>query len=507
MKIRILLWIVSIVLIPQVGTGQTNPDSLRSGQKTLADFEQQQKQLLQDFSQAQKTAKETFEQHRWQAAAEYAEAMRQAWEEFEIHAAVKVPGRPKPPHPIVRPDDAPPAPTRPISPIKGITPLSPAPIPEPKPLDLKKPQNVSLPEVKFNFYHTPCAVHWDSKWRFSLPDVSENAVADVWAKLSTLPLDVTLYDLADLQDRLQLNDWGYIDLVRQFTHRLWGKNSSEAVLLQAYLLTQSGINVKMARGNNHLALLVPFEETIYNKRYFSLDGQLYTILTSDSSCHNWHIFNKEFPGTRKTSLAQYSCPNLVYTPVDSKKFSSKGYPELQVFLSPNKNLIDYYQACPLTPHWDCYAKASLSDELKESLYPTLRKEIAGKSQIEAVSMLLNFVQTAFDYKTDGDQFGYERPLFGDEIFYYPYSDCEDRSILFSILVRELLGLQVLLTYYDNPGHLATAVKFTQEGASGYYFDLEDGHYTICDPTYIWASPGECMSDFVDVAPRRIIRLE
>lgn len=483
-----------------------NPDSLRSGQKTLADFEQQQKQLLQDFNQAQKTAQTTFEQHRKQAAAEYAEAMRQAWEKFEIHAAIPGPAHPKPPRPIVRPDDAPPVPTRPI-PLQDVVPLAPRPIPVSKPADLKKPRAVSLPEVKFEFYRTPCAVHWDNQWRFALPDASENAVADVWAKLATLPLEVVLYELADLQERLQLNDWGYIDLIKQFTGRLWRPNASEAVLLQAYLLTQSGINVKLARGNSRIFMLIPFEETIYQKRYFTLDGQRYTVLETDTSCHAWHIFNKEFPGTRKTSLVQHVCPNLVYTPVDAKEFSSKRYPELQAVISPNQNLIDYYQGCPLTFHWDCYVKASLSDELKERLYPTLRRNIAGKSQVEAVSMLLNFVQTAFDYKTDGDQFGYERPLFGDETFYYPYSDCEDRSILFSILVRELLGLQVLLTYYDNPGHLSTAVKFTQEKASGYYFDLEDGHYTICDPTYIWASPGECMPKFVDVAPQRIIRIE
>ena len=49
--------------------------------------------------------------------------------------------------------------------------------------------------------------------------------------------------------------------------------------------------------------------------------------------------------------------------------------------------------------------------------------IQGKKQSEAANILINFVQTAFDYKTDGDQFGYEKPFFVDELFYYPYSDC------------------------------------------------------------------------------------
>jgi len=73
--------------------------------------------------------------------------------------------------------------------------------------------------------------------------------------------------------------------------------------------------------------------------------------------------------------------------------------------------------------------------------------------------LINFVQTAFDYKTDGDQFGYEKPFFVDELFYYPYSDCEDRAVLYSYLVRTLMGLDVVLLEYPN--HMATAVCFDE----------------------------------------------
>ena len=116
-------------------------------------------------------------------------------------------------------------------------------------------------------------------------------------------------------------------------------------------------------------------------------------------------------------------------------------------------------------------------------------------------MLINFVQTAFNYKTDGDQFGYERPLFGDETLYYPYSDCEDRSILYSILVRELLGLEAVLLYY--PGHLATAVAFPNNQSFGYHFTWKNKVFTICDPTYIGADIGECMPQFRTTSPEVI----
>jgi uncharacterized caspase-like protein len=70
--------------------------------------------------------------------------------------------------------------------------------------------------------------------------------------------------------------------------------------------------------------------------------------------------------------------------------------------------------------------------------------------------------------------------------YYPYADCEDRSILFSRLVRDLLGLDVVLVYY--PGHLATAVHFAQEVA-GDYLQCKGKRYVVCDPTYVGAPVG------------------
>ena len=85
--------------------------------------------------------------------------------------------------------------------------------------------------------------------------------------------------------------------------------------------------------------------------------------------------------------------------------------------------------------------------------------------------------------------GGDRAFFATETLYYPYCDCEDRSILFSRLVRDLVGLPVALLYY--PGHLATAVAF-QDDVRGDCVMIRDKKYTVCDPTYIGAFVGETM---------------
>ena len=124
------------------------------------------------------------------------------------------------------------------------------------------------------------------------------------------------------------------------------------------------------------------------------------------------------------------------------------------------------------------------------------------NELDAVNRLLNFVQTAFVYEYDDKVWGHDRAFFADETLYYPYCDCEDRSILFSRIVRDLLGLEVVLIYY--PGHLATAVKFNQQ-VSGDYIQMNGKRYVVCDPTFIGAPVGATMTN-MDNSKAKVILL-
>lgn len=179
-------------------------------------------------------------------------------------------------------------------------------------------------------------------------------------------------------------------------------------------------------------------------------------------------------------------------------------------MNVNKNLLDFYDTYPASEigdnfmtRWAMYANTPLETETKERLYPALHAKIEGLTKLEATERLLNFVQTAFVYEYDKKVWGHDRAFFAEETLYYPYCDCEDRSILFSRLMRDLLGLKVILVYY--PGHLATAVCFTEE-VKGDYIILNEMRYVICDPTFIGASVG-CTMTGMDNRAARVILLE
>ena len=88
----------------------------------------------------------------------------------------------------------------------------------------------------------------------------------------------------------------------------------------------------------------------------------------------------------------------------------------------------------------------------------------------------------------------------DETLFYPYSDCEDRSILFAFLVKNLTGLKVVALHYPN--HIATAVRFN-DNIEGDHIVYRGQKYLISDPTFINADIGMVMPKFKGVKPQVI----
>lgn len=335
--------------------------------------------------------------------------------------------------------------------------------------------------------------------RFTLSGIDENSVADGWQVLSKDMYLPVIARCLDYRDRLRLCDWGYVRFVEQMATVFFPKERlNEARLMQMYILTQSGYKVRMARVNNRLALLLPSKETIYKYSYLELDGIHYYIIDTLPKSARLNVFNREFPGERYFSLRIPQQPALPVRSSVSRHLTSKHDAGMAADVAVNDNLIAFYNDYPLNSCWDIYANASLGAQTKVQLYPVLKRSMAGKSATEAANMLLHFVQTAFEYATDDEQFGTERPLFADETLFYPYSDCEDRAILYTVLVRELLGLDVVLLHY--PGHLATAVCFDTD-VYGDYLTVDGKRYTVCDPTYINADIGQTMPQYKNTAAK------
>ena len=465
----------------------------------------QQRDFRKEYEAFKQRSLQQYDDFRKQANASYEKFMRDAWTKHNAQQAEPLPARPEPPKPVVKDPDAGPSNDavpvdRVIEPVKPVEPPQPAsPIPAPKP---PKPDQ---PRFAFTFYGRSCSVPLEPKHNFTLRGTDENAVADGWARLSSDDYLPVISECLALRKQLRLCDWGYVRLLERMCAAFFGSSKpNEAQLMQMYILPQSGYKVRIARTDERIVLLLASTDNIYEYPYLTINNCRYYITDASLLSRSFAVFDREFPKERFFSLRITEEPLLAEEMTKPRTLVSTRYPEMKATVAVNRHLIDFYDDYPLNDMWNNYALASLSAKAKEQLYPALKPQLAGLSATDAANKLLNFVQTAFEYQTDDVQFGEERPLFADETLYYPYCDCEDRSILYAVLVRDLLGLDVVLLHY--PEHLATAVRFEDSIIQGDYVKLNGVQYLVCDPTYIGASVGDAMPQFKRVAAN-IVRID
>ena len=369
----------------------------------------------------------------------------------------------------------------------------PAPKPAPEPIAPVQPkEEIAYERTSVNFYGTPIAIGFPTATNFQLKGIAEKDLSAAWKELSTEQYDITVSDALACRKKYALCDWGYITLLQAVTEKKYGK-TNEAVFMQAFLLSQSGYKLRLAYSDaKQLYVLIASQYNILSMSYFMIDGDKFYPLNCNTK--QLKICKAAFDKEQSISLQINKEQKLKGAYTEPRQLSSK-YGVI-ASVAVNKNNIAFYNNYPSayignnsTTRWVVYANTPLEKSIRNSLYPTLKKSIEGLDERNAVNKILNFVQTAFEYEYDDKVWGGDRVFFATETLHYPYADCEDRSILFARLVRDLIGLDVVLIYY--PGHLATAVGFTQE-VNGDYLTFKNKKYTVCDPTYIGAPVGRTM---------------
>lgn len=373
-------------------------------------------------------------------------------------------------------------------------------------------QDVSNDYMAFDVFGTRCRVRIGDNCRFSLPSVEENDVAEAITNFSQTQFDNMLYDCLKERKEHSLSDWAYYQMLLALTNHFYGEKSNEATLALAYLYSMSGYKMRLAKAGGKLYMLVASDYMMYNKYCLYIDNQWYWILDEDRNDEMSMItvteakFNNESPLSLQISAVQ----KLEENPTVERTITSTWNENFSFTIKSNKNYLDFYDTYPssyvgnnIMTRWAMYANTPLERGIREQLYPQIQEKILGMSDYDAVQKMLHWVQTGFEYKYDEEIWGQDRAFFGEESLFYPYCDCEDRSILLSHLVRDLVGLDVILVYY--PGHLAMATNF-QDDVDGDYIVLDNKKFVICDPTYIGASIGETMPG-MDNKSATVIKLQ
>ena len=407
----------------------------------------------------------------------------------------------KPATPTAKPASPTAKPTTPAA--KPATPTSPTTPPAVVPVPTAKPSapmsalyKESSEKQMINYCGQRIYVDKSLKGVCSIGNMREKAVADAYEAMCKADYKPLLADCRQLKKDLKLNDWGVFLFVRDVSNALCA-DAHASVVMQQFLLNELGYKSKMARraDRDQMLLFVATDCKMYGRPYFTKDGLNYYNLTSDETCQ-FYMCQEDSPKAKSSIDMQITnAPLLNSGMVNSVHKNGAG--TVAVSVDVPKSLMLFYKSMPQCDY-SVYVNAKVNPAVADRLLSSLAPIVEGKSETEAANLLINFVQTGFKYATDQEQFGYEKPFFVEELFYYPYCDCEDRAVLYSYLVRNLLKLDVVLL--DYPNHIATAVCFN-ENVSGDFVTVEGKKYIVCDPTYIGASIGKAMPQFKRVAAK------
>lgn len=453
------------------------------------------------FDDFQKANEKEFSDFRDKANAEYSEFLRKAWELFEGKAPVPKPEQDEPVvPPVVAPeDDKEEMEDKELSYEDVVPEVEPAPAPKPL-VPIESPPEPVEKYVTFSMYGTVYKMMFDDSTKPFLTNVNEYSIADFWNELYySESMDNLLYECFNVREKSDLCDWAFYKMTEALSRKLYPYSQDEASLLQAYLMIQSGFKLRIGYSDDdgHIHFIICPDSQIYGYPFWEMGQDCYYLLDG-SDVETMRLVAVDYESSLPMRMMITQRNILADNLSEVRHMQSDRYPDVRMDYCANLNMIAFYDEYPESmvnndsrTRWRFYAEVPAGYRFQLKLNERFVQPYSTLSELEKVERILNFVQTAFVYEYDDKIWGGDRAFFPEETLYYPYCDCEDRSILFSRMVRDAVGLDVALIYY--PGHLAAAVKFN-EPVSGDYIVVDGKRYTICDPTYINAPVGMTMPD-------------
>ena len=301
----------------------------------------------------------------------------------------------------------------------------------------------------------------------------------------------SLSDIKKITSELALNDWAEYLLVQQIAKELYQKRD-EQQLYTWIILNKLGYDVKVGLSDKHVVLLHWSKKTIYaTSRYRFGDKQYYLLSSYAMGTQQMvYTYKQKYPEADKAlDLSLKTLPNF-QEDIHSKTVSFRQFGvEYPISYTYDQNLIDFLATYPQADY-ETYFNAAFAQRTYRDIAQGMRKYIDGKKASVAINFVLNFVQKAFTYERDQEQFGREKVMFAYETLYYDKSDCEDRATLFAFLVEKLFHINVVGIKYKD--HMAIGLNIPMQGDS-VHFGVH--RYLIADPTYVDANIGQSMPKY------------
>lgn len=355
---------------------------------------------------------------------------------------------------------------------------------------------------EFEFYGLPIQV---PRVDFSITDklYSNGDYAAQWRSLQKQEVaERVLPAMKNVASDAGLNDYLLYQLVNFYVDSKFpDADATSRMSTVHYLLAHLGYDARIATtGDGTPLLLIPFNQTIYSRTYLMMADKKYYVFEPEgfslAKSGPQPIMTCRLPEGTDGGKSMDLRLGELRLPENPKKFDL-AYGPLHLTGEVNENLMPVLYHYPQMPVSD-FANSNIQPDLRRSLVKQMKEQLSGMSGDEAVAKLLEFMHSVFDYATDEDNHGFEKPYFLEEMLYYPKNDCEDRAIFYTYFLWNALGKPTQLISF--PGHEAATVCLDTP-VEGTAYDYDGETFYISDPTFIGSKTGMIMPTYRTTPPK------
>jgi len=364
-------------------------------------------------------------------------------------------------------------------------------------------QKKNKKDISFDFFGTNLG--------FNIPDglrdakyypQNQKGIRNFFNKSAASEYDNLLVEIQNISKKMNLNDWAIYLLVNKLSKNTL-TNSDDVKLLSWFLLNKMGYSVKVGIISKRIVLMFYSKKIIYATPSYIFNNKRYYLISqySKSSLLRVYSYIQDYPSSNKElDLSLSSLPKFEED-IKIKTLKFKIHAKKYEFdISYNKNIINFMDTYPQVDY-ETFFNAPMENRTYEDIVSALKKYINSKHASTAINFVLNFVQNAFVYEKDIKQFNREKVMFAQEVLFYDKSDCDDRAVLFSYLIKKLFSITVIGLKYDD--HMSTALYIPMKGDS---VRLMSKRFIVADPSYINASIGQSIAKYKSIKPTKFIMI-
>jgi hypothetical protein len=296
---------------------------------------------------------------------------------------------------------------------------------------------------------------------------------------------------------LKMDDMAFLTMLNKVTNTILKSESKDCKTLFKYaILQKKGFDVFIGYSENSI--------TLYGRTNFMVDNCLF-IERGTKKYFDLSFNQQQQPQVEQLFVMRHKgkalpiVMNMINPPEFNAKQTKKVMPfEYDGFVyfftaKVNQSLVDYYKDLPTININTVYLNYGLSETATASLVKEMKKATSYMNTTESVNFILQFVQTTFEYKKDQQVYGQEKFSFPEETLVNAFSDCEDKAMLYAVLVNKVLGLKTVALYYKDAEHINVAIENWNHNIKG-NFSFQNQDYIVCEPSVKGFNPGESASE-------------